>query len=122
MEKIIQGLSQASIQRNPGGDGVSGSVLPKPNESFDAVLERTKGSQAASLDGQGLKFLEDFVRDWSGADIRVQKEISKLPDQYKDVVKLQVLVNNLQMKSEIASKAGEAFASTVRRVQQLGSG
>lgn len=74
-------------------------------------------SRSAALD----RAWNDFQRDWLSSTKQMRGLVSGVPAKSRRLVELQLLSQQLHLRSLVAAKAGESVSSSLRRVQQMGS-
>jgi len=62
----------------------------------------------------------NFQREWSSTNKEMDSLVKKIPSSSRRLVELQLLSQQLHLRSLVAAKAGEALGSSVRRIQQMG--
>ncbi len=97
-------------------------TVPTQGAKFDKILQTTKGEpNKETLLGGGIQYLENVVVEWSQTRKEFSKAIDGVSPKYQRYLNLQLAVSDLHLQSEVISKVGEAFSSTIRKVQQMGS-
>ena len=67
-----------------------------------------------------LQEAESFSKSWSDAYKEGVARIQKLAPHSRELLSLQLRVNNLNLQSQMITKAAEGVTGTLRRLQQLG--
>jgi hypothetical protein len=105
----------------PAGNGAGVSVLPPkkipPPVAGGVVSAHTSGTPSAG--GSISQFLSGFEKQWQQAQQQSLRRIRTLSPQSRPYVELQLMVNRLNLNSQLISQSAEAVNSTLRRIQQL---
>jgi len=91
------------------------TVLPHPKPVFGGA------HPPAPPSAPERSLLADFDRIWEKAQIESARKIRALQPGARELVELQVTVNQLGVGTQILTQAAEAANGTIRRVQQLGA-
>ena len=108
-----------ATERLKHGKVVSPSATPL-GERFSVLLEKERGVHPGTSPFQ--RSLEGFTENWSRSERKFEQLVQTVPPSVRGVVELQVLVNRLHLQSEILARSADGVASTVKRLQQMGSG
>lgn len=80
------------------------------------------GAVAPELPRQALdRAWSDFQRDWASSSKKLHDITQSVPEPSRRLVELQLLSQQLHLRSLVAAKAGESLSGFVRRVQQMGN-
>lgn len=94
----------------------------KPSGGEKSSAEKTNiANPKMSLEQTVSSQLEQFSANWQQLNSAMRARIRDLSPAARPLVELQVMVNDLGIKSQLISRVGETLAGTVRKVQQLGS-
>lgn len=77
---------------------------------------------AEQLKEEVLSFLQQFSDHWQKAEQQSEKLIQELPSAVRPYFEAQLLINDLSLKCQLITRAGEAASTALRRVQQMGNG
>ena len=92
----------------------SSPAIPKP-------IRPVSGPPVSSSTAPPPNLLADFDRVWAKAQIDSARKIRALRPESRELVELQVTVNQLGVGTQILTQAAESVNGTIRRVQQLGA-
>lgn len=71
---------------------------------------------------QGVTWLEEVADSWERSERRIERLIEDLPVEGRGLIEAQVAVNELQLKTELLTRAADGVSSGIKRVQQMGGG
>lgn len=87
-----------------------------------AIKNSSKGEKTIKPSAYSFKdALNNIENSWMFVQHKSDKLISTLPLNVRPLVETQILVNELSLKAQMITRAGESVASTLRRIQQFGS-
>lgn len=75
-------------------------------------------------EAKGINFkqiLDNLESSWANVESRSDRLVRTLPLNVKPLVETQLVINELSLQTQMITRAGEAVASTLRRIQQFGS-
>ena len=67
------------------------------------------------------KSLDSFSNRWTRSNELLTRSLSSIPAEYRSMLDAQVLLQKVHLESELLTRGVDAFASTIRRLQQMGS-
>ena len=67
------------------------------------------------------KSLDSFSNRWTRSNELLTKSLSNIPAEYRSILDAQVLLQKVHLESELLTRGVDAFASTFRRLQQMGN-
>lgn len=86
------------------------------------IDQSTDPADTRSLLRHGLPVIDSFSRAWQSIDAMTGEAVKSLPDDMRSLFLLQLAVSQAGVETQLLSAFGEAFSSTVKRVQQMGAG
>ncbi|MCB0344857.1 MAG: hypothetical protein KDD66_07060 [Bdellovibrionales bacterium] len=88
-----------------------------PQAADKSTVSVSKGSSRAALD----QAWTEFQREWLSSTKQMHSLVKAVPQGSRRLVQLQLLSQQLHLRSLVAAKAGEAVSGSIRRIQQMGS-
>lgn len=92
---------------------------PSP-ESLDRTSSQV--NSFPNLIQSAQKQLGIYLDNWNDISRTIPQHVAQISKESQQLIQLQIRVNDLHQKTELFAKAGEAFSSSLRRVQQMGNG
>jgi len=65
--------------------------------------------------------LTEFSANWHRSQHLLNRKISQLPADQRELIQLQTEMSKLQLQTQLITVVGETVSSTVKRVQQMGN-
>ena len=128
--KIEQSVTQSSTQLGaqelnissgvPRGmtDGTSkGQNIEGHNASFRTVLDMV----STELKDKVANTFNDYINTWNASEASLEKRLKQLSPENKNLIEMQIDINNFNLKTLFLTQCAEACNGTIRRVQQMGS-
>jgi len=116
----ISPLGTGEVSQAVRQPGVSSPKSVKTGQ-FEQILLQKRGEKSAPNRNEAIERLSGFFSEWRDVHAKTVKSLDRLPKEAKEMMELQIAVNRLHLRTTLATKAGETFSSTLRRVQQMGS-
>ncbi|MCC6221257.1 MAG: hypothetical protein IT291_08475 [Deltaproteobacteria bacterium] len=66
--------------------------------------------------------LDSYLDDWRSVGMRLKQAQEKLPVESQKLINLQMHVNSLEFRVQLAAKTGEAMAGSIKQLQSMGNG
>ena len=127
-------LGRNSISNDTSNDtGLLKSISGKSfNETLQQIRSKTKPESVEQKNSQvhffdkvvqkTQKQLDSLIDHWNDISHTIPQNIAHLSKETRQFIEFQIRVNDIHQKTELFAKVGEAFSSSLRRVQQMGSG
>lgn len=64
--------------------------------------------------------IDKMEASWMSVQNKSDRMISSLPAGVRPLLEMQLSINDLSLKAQMITRAGEAVASTMRKIQQFG--
>jgi len=125
----IEQLSTQTIQAIQT-HGMSDASAPQNAKAERAALaEKTSFKTALNLaaaDSAGLNnkisgAFSDYIKTWNSTESSLGKRLNKLSPDNKNLIEMQIDINNFNLKTLFLTQCAEACNSTIKRVQQMGN-
>lgn len=84
------------------------SSVKKPSSSFKDKMNVISGN------------IQKIESQWQNVQQKSVGFVNALPKSVQPLVQTQLMMNDLSLKSQMITKAGESVSSTIKRIQQMG--
>ena len=105
-----------AVQTANGVENVSGGG----KMSFKTALA-IASSDSTNLRNKISGAFGDYIKTWNSTESSFEKRLNKLNPDNKNLIEMQIDINNFNLKTLFLTQCAEACSSTVKRVQQMGN-
>ena len=113
-------IEQLAIQTHGISDANVTQSAKAEKMSFKTAMEMA-AADSAGLNNKISGAFSDYIKTWNSTESSLGKRLNKLSPDNKNLIEMQIDINNFNLKTLFLTQCAEACNSTIKRVQQMGN-